>query len=436
MTNHTHDARRLSWVASANGHADFPVQNLPFGVFAPHGARPRGGVAIGDAILDVPAALAAGLFDGAVQDVAEAAALPALNRFLDLGAGPRAALRERLFEILSDEATAAVRALAPRILHHIDDCTLQLPATIGDYTDFYAGIQHATNVGQLIRPDSTPLMPNYKYVPVAYHGRASSVRPSGTPVHRPNGQRKPSGETVPSFGPTRSLDYEIELGIWIGPGNPLGEPVPIAEAHAHIAGYCLLNDWSARDIQAWEYQPLGPFLAKNFLTSISPWIVSTDALRPFRVPQPPRPEGDPAPPHHLWCEFDQTHGALAVELEVLLTTKVTRARGMPPQRLSLGSTRDLYWTVAQMVAHHTSGGCNLAAGDLFGSGTISATDPSGWGSLLELSQGGRAPVHLASGETRRFLEDGDEVIFRARAVRDGFAPIGFGACRGMVVVAH
>ena len=244
-------------------------------------------------------ALAAGLFDGAVQDAAEAAARPTLNRFLDLGAGPRAALRERLFEILCDEATAPVRALAPRLLHRAADCTLHVPAAIGGYTDFYAGIQHATNVGQLMRPD-TPLMPNYKYVPIAYHGRASSVRPSGAPVHRPNGQRKPTDETSAGFRPdAASLDYEMELGIWIGPGNALGEPMPIAAAHAHVAGFCLLNDWSARDIQGWEYQPLGPFLGKNFLTSISPWIITTDALRPFRVPQPPRPEGDPAPLHHL-----------------------------------------------------------------------------------------------------------------------------------------
>jgi fumarylacetoacetase len=435
MTNHTHDARRHSWVDSANGDSDFPVQNLPFGVFAPHGAAPRGGVAIGDRILDMPAALEAGLFDGAVQEAAEAAARPTLNRFLDLGVGPRAALRERLFEILSDEATAPVRALEPRLLHRAGDCTLHLPAAIGDFTDFYAGIEHATHAGQLVRPDH-PLMPNYKFMPIAYHGRASSVRPSGTPVHRPNGQHRPHGDSVPSFGPSRTLDYEMELGIWIGPGNGLGEPIPIAAAHAHIAGFCLLNDWSARDIQNWEYQPLGPFLGKNFLTSVSPWIVTPEALRPFRVPPPPRPEGDPAPLHHLWCEFDQTHGALAIDLEVLLTTKITRARGMPPQRLSLASTRTLYWTFAQMVAHHTSNGCNLAAGDLFGSGTISAAEPEGWGSLLELSQAGRMPVHLASGETRRFLEDGDEVIFRARASRDGFAPVGFGECRGTVVAPH
>jgi fumarylacetoacetase len=435
MTDHTHDARRHSWVASANDDSDFPVQNLPLGVFAPRGERPRGGVAIGDAILDLPAALQTGLFDGLAQEAAEAAALPGLNRFLDLGAGPRQMLRERLFEILSDEAPAAVRELAPRILHRAADCTLHLPATIGDYTDFNAGIRHATNVGELLRPD-TPLPPNYKYVPLAYHGRASSIRPSGTKVHHPSGQRRPAGDSVPSFGPSTSLDYEIELGIWIGPGNPLGEPIPIAEAHAHVAGFCLLNDWSARDIQAWEYQPLGPFLAKSFLTSISPWIITPEALRPFRVPQTPRPEGDPAPLHHLWCEFDQTHGALAVDLEVLLTTKITRARNMPPQRLSLASTRHLYWTFAQMVTHHTTGGCNLMAGDLFASGTISTPEPSGWGSLLELSRGGQTDVHLASGETRRFLEDGDEVIFRARALREGFAPIGFGECRGMVVAGH
>ena len=411
------------------------MQNLPHGVFAVAHGTPRGGVAIGEEILDLGAALEAGLLGGAVQDVAEAAAAPTLNGFLELGAHARHALRERLFEILCDEATNSVRALAPRLLLHAADCTLHLPVAIGDFTDFYAGIHHASTVGHLLRPDS-PLTPNYKFMPIAYHGRASSVRPSGTPVHRPNGQRKPAGETVPGFGPTRSLDYELELGIWIGPGNALGASIPIADAHAHIAGFCLLNDWSARDIQGWESQPLGPFLGKNFLTSISPWIVTPEALRPFRVPQPPRPDGDPPMPHHLWCEFDQTHGALAMELEVLLTTKVTRARSMPPQRLSLGSTRELYWTFAQMVAHHTSGGCNLRPGDLLGSGTISAPAPAGGGCLLELTQAGRAPLHLASGETRRFLEDGDEVIFRARAARAGFAPVGFGDCRGMVVAAE
>jgi fumarylacetoacetase len=435
MTDHTHDRRRKSWIDSANEHPDFPLQNLPVGVFSPRGCVPRGGVAIGDAILDLPACLAAGLFDGAVQDAAEAAAEPRLNRFLDMGAGPRAALRERLFDILSDQATAPIRGLAPHILHDAADCMMHVPATIGDYTDFYAGIHHATNVGRLMRPD-TPLMPNYKYLPVGYHGRASSVRPSGVPVRRPDGQRKPGGDQVPTFGPSQALDYELELGAWIGPGNALGAPIPIHEAHAHIAGFCLLNDWSARDIQGFEYQPLGPFLAKSFLTSISPWIVTAEALRPFRVPQPPRPEGDPTTPHHLWCEFDQTHGALEIGLEVLIDTKVMRARGLPPQRLSLGSAHHLYWTFAQMVAHHTSGGCDLRAGDLLGSGTISTPEAAGWGSLLEITEGGRHSVHLPSGETRRFLEDGDEVVFRARAIRDGFASIGFGDCRGTVVAAE
>ena len=338
-------------------------------------------------------------------------------------------------KILSDEATDAVRGLAPRILHRAVDCAMDLPAAIGDYTDFHAGIAHARNVGRLTQPDN-PLMPNYKYMPIACHGRASSVRPSGTAVRRPIGELAPSGGTVPRFGPSCELDYEMELGAWIGPGNMLGEPIPIAEAHAHIAGFCLLNDWSARDIQGWEYQPLGPFLAKNFLTSISPWIITAEALLPFRLPQAPRPEGDPAPLPHLWCEFDQTHGALSVTLEVLLLTGVMRARGLPAQRLSLGNSRHLYWTFSQMVAHHSSNGCNLDAGDLLGSGTISTPEPLGWGSLLEISQGGRAPLALSSGETRYYLEDGDEVIFRGRATRDGFAQIGFGECRGMVAAAH
>ncbi|MCW3476529.1 fumarylacetoacetase [Limobrevibacterium gyesilva] len=431
MTDHTHDAGRRSWVSSANGHADFPLQNLPVGVFSPHGAAPRGGVAIGDRILDLPAVLEAGLLKG---DAAEAAAGPTLNAFMALGAAARATVRARLFELLSDGAPAPVRGLEARLLHRAADCTMHLPAAIGDYTDFYAGIQHATNVGRLLRPDN-PLMPNYKYVPVGYHGRASSVRPSGVPVRRPNGQRKPANETVPSHGPCRNLDYELELGVWIGPGNELGEPIPIGQAHTHVAGFCLLNDWSARDIQGWEYQPLGPFLAKSFHSSVSPWVVTPEALLPFRSAQPARPEGDPAPLPHLLSEHDQQHGALDLELEVLLTTPTMRARGMDAHRLSIGNARHLYWTVAQMVAHHASGGCNLQPGDLFGSGTISAPEETGWGSLLEISMGGRRPVELASGETRRFLEDGDEVILRARGVRAGFAPIGFGECRGMILPA-
>lgn len=432
MTDHTHAAAARSWVASANGDTDFPLQNLPFGVFSPHGAAPRGGVAIGDAILDIPAALEAGLLDG---PEAEAAAKPTLNGFLALGSSGRIELRAKLFALLSDGASASVRERAAKTLRASANCTLHLPAQIGDYTDFFAGIHHARNGGKLLRPDN-PLMPNYKYVPVAYHGRASSVRPSPTPVRRPQGQRKLPDETAPTFGPCRNLDFELEFGTWIGTGNTLGEAIPIAEAHTHIAGFCLLNDWSARDIQSWESAPLGPFLAKNFQTSISPWIVTPEALRPFRIPQPPRPDGDPAPLPHLVAAYDQQHGALDIGLDVLILTPVMRARGMAPHRLVASNTHHLYWTFAQMVAHHTTGGCDLRPGDLFGSGTISAPEESGWGSLQELTFVGKRAIDLPSGETRRFLEDGDEIIFRARAARPGFASIGFGECRGMVLPAR
>jgi fumarylacetoacetase len=429
----THDPKLRSWVASANGHPDFPVQNLPLGVFSPPvGGEPRAGVAIGDAVLDLSAARAAGLFSGEAARAAEAAAGGALNALFALGAGPRRALRARLSELLAEGS--AERAKAEACLHPAARCAPHLPARIGDYTDFYAGIHHATNVGKQFRPDN-PLLPNYKWVPIGYHGRASSVVPSGTPVRRPNGQRKRADEAAPSFGPCRNLDYELELGVWVGPGNPLGEPVPIAEAADRIAGYCLLNDWSARDIQGWEYQPLGPFLAKSFGSTVSPWVVTPEALAPFRVAQPPRPEGDPAPLPYLLDEADQREGALDLELEVLLLTPGLKEKGLAPHRVASSGARHMYWTAAQMVAHHSSNGCNLQPGDLLGTGTISAPGDEGCGSLLETTQGGRRPVALASGEERRFLEDGDEVILRARARREGFAPIGFGECRGTVLPA-
>ena len=430
-TDQTHDAGRTSWVASANGHADFPIQNLPLGSFSPAGDAPRGGVAIGAEILDLSATLEAGLLTGDAAAAAEAGAGNNLNALLALGSAKRAALRARLSDLLSADAPASVRSLHARLLHRADDCTVHLPAAIGDYTDFYAGIHHATNAGKLLRPDN-PLMPNYKFIPVAYHGRASSVRPSGVPVRRPSGQLKPPGDADPSYGRCRNLDYEMELGIWIGPGNELGQPIPIDQAHDHIAGFCLLNDWSARDIQRWEYQPLGPFLGKNFHTTISPWIVTPEALAPFRIPQPPRPDGDPAPLPHLLSNTDQQCGALDLELEVLISTQAMRGRNLPPHRLSLGNARHLYWTVAQMAAHHASGGCNLQPGDLFGSGTISTPEEAGWGSLLELSMSGRQPLSLPSGESRNFLEDGDEIILRARGKRPGFASIGFGDCRATI----
>jgi len=434
MIDATHAPDRTSWVSTANGHPAFPLQNLPLGIFSPADGGPRGGVAIGDEIFDLPAGLAAGLFEGLAKEAAQAAAGPSLNPLFALGTGHRVALRARLADILDAKGPdrVAVEALAGTLLHRAADCRMHLPAVIADYTDFYAGISHATNVGKLFRPDN-PLLPNYKYVPIGYHGRASSIRPSGFDVRRPNGQRKRPDEAVPTFGPARNLDYELELGIFVGPGNELGEPIPIAGAGSHIAGFCLLNDWSARDIQAWEYQPLGPFLAKNFASTISPWVVTPEALAPFRIAQPSRPEGDPAPLPYLLDAEDQARGALDVTLEVLLETEGLKAKGLPPHRLSVGSTRDLYWTFAQFVAHHTSGGCNLSPGDLLGTGTISGTAPGSFGSLLELTQGGKAPIALESGETRRFLEDGDTVVIRGTARREGFAPIGFGECRGTIL---
>jgi len=427
----THAPSLRSWVQSANGHPDFPIQNLPFGVFSPLAGAPRGGVAIGDMILDLRALHDAGLLDDEAQAACHLCTGPTLNAFLALGAGPRRALRDALSALLAEGADER-----PALLHRADDCLLYMPAHVGDYTDLYAGIHHATNVGRLFRPDN-PLLPNYKWVPIGYHGRASSIRPSGSEVRRPQGQRKYQDRAEPSFGPSERLDYELELGIWVGgPANALGTAVPIGEASERIAGYCLLNDWSAREFQAWEYQPLGPFLSKNFHTTISPWIVTPEALAPFRAAQPPRPEGDPRPLPYLWDEADQQNGALDLELEVLLLTPAMRAQGEPPHRLSLGSALNLYWTPAQLLTHHASNGCNLNPGDLLGTGTISAPTPDGYGSLLEITQGGQQPLQLPSGETRRFLEDGDEVILRARARRDGYTPIGFGECRGVVAPAQ
>jgi fumarylacetoacetase len=433
MIDDTHSPGRRSWVASANDHADFPIQNLPLGVFTPPDGTPRSGVAIGDEILDLAAALELGLFDGLAAQAARAACGATLNPLFALGGEPRRALRRRLGEILDADGRdrARIEPLRSQVLHRAADCRLELPVAIGDYTDFFAGIHHATNAGKLFRPDN-PLMPNYKYVPIGYHGRASSIAASGTGVRRPNGQRKPPAEPVPSFGPSRNLDFELELGVWIGPGNALGAPLPIAEAAEHIAGFCLLNDWSARDIQGWEYQPLGPFLGKSFLTSISPWVVTPEALAPFRIAQAPRPGGDPAPLPYLLDAPDQAAGALDIELEVLLLTPGLREKGLPPHRLATSNAHHLYWTVAQLVAHHTCGGCNLRPGDIFGTGTISGPSEDTLGSLLEISAGGRQPGTLASGETRRFLEDGDTVIMRAHCRRDGFAAIGFGECRGTI----
>jgi fumarylacetoacetase len=312
---------------------------------------------------------------------------------------------------------------------------MHVPCLVGDYTDFYVGIHHATNVGKQFRPDN-PLLPNYKYVPIGYHGRASSVRASGEPVIRPSGQRKAPDADAPVYGPSRRLDYELELGIWIGEGNDLGSPVPIGEAAEHIAGYCLLNDWSARDLQAWEYQPLGPFLAKNFLTSVSPWVVGPQALAPFRNAVPPRPSGDPQPLPYLDDAADRESGGLCIELEATLTTEQMRAAGFAPHVLSHGSAdAAMYWSAAQILAHHSSNGCNLQPGDLIGTGTLSTDSAGGLGSLLEISQGGKQPMQLLTGETRSFLEDGDEIILRAWCEAEGAVRIGFGECVGRVVAS-
>jgi fumarylacetoacetase len=426
----THDPSRRSWVPGADGHADFPVQNLPLGVFSPTSGGRRAGVAVGDHILDLQSLAESGLLSGGALAAARAAG-PTLNAMLKLGEGPRRALRKELSRLLSlKRYESTVRPM----LHEAKSCSLHLPCAIGDYTDFYAGIHHATNVGRQFRPDN-PLLPNYKHIPIGYHGRASSVLPSSEPIRRPNGQSKPPDAAAPSVGSSRRLDYELELGIWIGPGNALGEPAAIHSAAAHIAGYCLLNDWSARDIQAWEHQPLGPFLAKNFATTVSCWIVTPEALAPYRIPQPPRPEGDPALPPYLLDKADQAGGALDLHLEVILRTAAMQASRAEGRVVARTNARCLYWTPAQMVAHHTIGGCNLRPGDLLGTGTISGSGRDECGSMLEATMSGNAPIPLGDGEERRFLEDGDEVVLRARAVRDGFVTLGFGECRGVILPA-
>lgn len=423
-----------SWVTSANDHPDFPLQNLPLGVFSRAGGARRGGVAIGDRIFDLRAALDAELFNGAAREAAEAASLGQLNTFFALGAVSRKALREALFGLLDEHSPHRERlqGLGDGLLVPMNDVQMHLPARIGDYTDFYVGIHHATNVGKLFRPDN-PLLPNYKYVPIAYHGRASTVCVSGTPIKRPNGQTLAPGAEAPSFGPSKRLDYELELGVWIGQGNEAGEPIGIAAASEHIAGFCLLNDWSARDLQAWEYQPLGPFLSKSFGTTLSAWVVTAEALAPFRTAQPKRPEGDPQPLEYLFDAQDQQHGALDLELEVLLLTAQMKREGLPPHRLALSNTLNMYWTFAQMVAHHSVNGCQLQSGDLFGTGTLSGPDAGQFGSLLEMTAGGKQPVQLPNGETRTFLEAGDEVILSARCRKEGEVSIGFGECRGVIL---
>ncbi len=418
----THDPKLSSWVPGADSHADFPVQNLPFGMFSPPNEAPRPGVAVGDHVLDLQALVAAGLSHEVPNDIATILGTPALRK----------GLRLQLSRLLTE--TRYQTATEP-YLFAMADCTLHLPCRIGDYTDFYVGIHHATQVGALFRPDN-PLLPNYKHVPIGYHGRASSIRPSGVPVVRPSGQTKAPDADTPVFGPSKRLDFELELGVFIGRGNPLGQPIAINDAPDHIGGFCLLNDWSARDLQAWEYQPLGPFLAKNFHSTISPWVVTPEALAPFRMAQAPRPEGDPRPLPYLWSDDDQAHGGLRIDLTVTLETAKMREQNLAPYTLSQSHARHMYWTIAQMVTHHASSGCNLEPGDLLGTGTLSGPMRDASGSMLELSEGGKSPINLPSDETRTFLMDGDTVTLQARAEAEGFVSIGFGPCTGMILPAR
>ncbi len=438
MIDKTHRTDLRSWVESANdGKTDFPIQNLPFGVFRDWEGDepPRVGVAIGDRVLDV-SALRAGLFTGMARRAVEACAEPTLNPLLALGMECWKALRTRLSELLAadSEDAADTRRSVQSALYGLDDVELLLPVHVGDYTDFYASVHHATNVGSMFRPDN-PLLPNYKYVPIGYHGRASSLIVSGGRVRRPSGQTKADDAAAPAFGPTRLLDYEVEVGAFVGGGNEQGQPIGIASAHEHLFGLCLVNDWSARDIQKWEYQPLGPFLAKSFATTVSPWILTLDALAPFRVPAFARPEGDPAPLPYLLDDKDQAEGGFDITIETFIETPQMRSDGFEGVRVSRGNFRDMYWTLAQMLAHHASNGCNLRPGDLLASGTVSGESRESAGCLLERTWRGSEPIELPSGETRRFLEDGDTVIIRGYCERDGAVRIGFGECRGTVTAA-
>jgi fumarylacetoacetase len=436
--NRTHDPDLKSWVESAQASTDFPIQNLPFGVFRRRRAReaPAVGIAIGDQILDVAAAAAGGELTGA-REAAAACAEPTLNRLMALGAGPRAALRAQVSALLSADSPSYQKdsGRVADFLVPMSEAELFLPAHIGDYSDFYASVHHATNVGSMFRPDN-PLLPNYKWIPIGYHGRASSIVISGTAVSRPRGQLKAADAERPVYAPTRALDYEAEVGCFVGAGTALGQTVPIEASEEHLFGLVLVNDWSARDIQSWEYQPLGPFLAKSFATSISPWVVTLEALEPYRVPALQRPPGDPEPLPHLDGASSRTRGGFDVTVEVYLSSRAMRESATTPVRISRSRLADLYWTMGQMLTHQTSNGCNLQPGDLFASGTISGATKDSRGCLLERTWRSAEPLTLPTGEKRSFLEDGDEVILRAFSERPGAVRIGFGECRGVIEPAN
>jgi fumarylacetoacetase len=431
----THDPALQSFVESANDPTtDFPIQNLPLGVARRRG-RPESfcAVAIGDRVLDLSACEESGLFDDLPVALRRAVSSNTLNLLMEQGRRASRELRRAVSALLQRNSTLEIdQATRQHVLLAFHDVELLLPARIGDYTDFYASIHHASNVGALFRPDQ-PLLPNYKWVPIGYHGRASTIVVSGTPIRRPNGQRRPDPNVDPEFGASRSLDHELELGFWFGGVHEHGSAIPMARADEHLFGFSLVNDWSARDVQAFEYQPLGPFLAKNFATSISPWVVTTEALAPFRVAQKARAAGDPQPLSYL--RGGDPRAAFDVEVEAHILTANMRAKNMAPQRLSRGSFTDMYWTAAQMLTHHASNGCRMVAGDLLASGTISGPEASSRGCLLELTTRGRDPIRLSSGEERRFLEDGDEVVLSAHASKAGHRRIGFGVCSGRILPA-
>ncbi len=432
--NETHDATLSSWVTSANdATTDFPIQNLPFAVFRRAGTNEtfRGGIAIGDQVLDLAALHRAAVLSDEAAHACAAAAESSLNHFMLMGNAAWSALRLALSRLLRADSVHQSEARSCLVAQR--DIEFSIPAKIGDYTDFFTSIHHATNVGKLFRPDN-PLLPNYKWVPIAYHGRASSIGVSGESLHRPVGQVCGAGQTVPVVQPSKRLDFELEMGIWIGTGNAQGHRIHVANAEAHVFGLCLLNDWSARDVQAWEYQPLGPFLAKNFGTTISPWIVTMEALAPYRVPFV-RAADDPQPLSYLDAPAVWQSGGIDIQLDVLLETEKMRTANLPAQRLGQSNFTDSYWTISQMVAHHTVTGCNLQAGDLFGSGTMSGPTEASRASLLELTVGGKEPLVLANGETRTFIEDGDAVILRAHCEKAGTARIGFGESYGRIVPA-
>jgi fumarylacetoacetase len=430
--NETHDPNLRSWVESANDpNTDFPIQNLPWCTYRNRfGANHNElGIRIGDKVIEFEV-LTSGEFlaksDKSLIYAADAARSTSESQ---------SRLRQTLIQALGEDASPDATREIQASLVAASECEFVQPFSyIRDYTDFYCSIYHATNVGSMFRPDN-PLMPNYKYVPIGYHGRASSIVVSGTDIRRPHGQNRSDQDKPPVFIPCRNLDYEMELGFFVGRGNELGKPIPISEAEEHIFGVCLVNDWSARDIQAWEYQPLGPFLAKNFATTISPYVVTMEALAPFRTNAFERDPNDPQPLEYLSDEQNQKFGGLDMNLEVYIQTERMRAENIEPHLLSRSNTKDLYWTIGQMLTHHASGGCNLQTGDLMATGTVSGKEKSERGCLLELTWRGTEPLTLPSGEQRRFLEDGDEVIMKGFCEREGFRRIGLGECRGRILPA-